>query len=146
MLPGVAITPDEADEIKREIIEKMMDGYGTTFSLAVQQVNKAGRTVIYEWRKADPKFEAAIAAARRIADQNLLDLAENARNNVLKNPKHKDHVKAILHTLDRKGPELDRGYMPTVKNTIDDMRPPKEVGENATMEELQEAMAAWRRK
>lgn len=135
-MEGVKRTVEEVDDLKSRIVMYLEAGYGRTFYGACQSAGLASTSEAYKWRKADPDFEAAIKDARKLGGENALDVAENG---VMKALQSEDH-KMIRWFLDRRGGL--RGYIPKLLNTITDTRP--KLAEDATPEQLQEAMAELR--
>jgi hypothetical protein len=110
-MQGVAYSPDETNEIKRNILKTFFEGQNVTFTAACLKVGLS-RTVAYEWRDADPEFDAAIAKAQRMSVNNALDLAENK----LMKKIHEEDRKSIFFFLERRGGE--RGYNPKVTTEL----------------------------
>lgn len=135
-MQGVARSPEELENLKSEIVSYLEGGYGRTFFGACQAAGLKSTAEAYSWRKEDPDFELAIKAARFLGSENALDVAENG---VMKALQTEDH-KMIRWFLDRRGGL--RGYVPKLLSTITDTRP--KIAENASPEEIQEAMAELR--
>ena len=80
---GIPISADEADKLKVEIVSILAEGTGRTFTEACERAGVA-RSVVYEWRDADPAFDEQVTAAMRRSMSNLVDLAENSAAHLIK--------------------------------------------------------------
>lgn len=136
MMSGIPRTPEEISEIKQKIVDYLANRMNSTFMGACQSVGWKSTSEGYEWRNEDPAFDKAVIAARQSSHENMLDIAENNTVDLLtrKDPK------TTRWFLDRKG--KTRGYIPKIESTIDDKRP--KIADDATPEQLQEAMATLR--
>lgn len=135
-MQGVELTSDEIAAAKARILQHLRDGYGRTFYGGCQLAAVSTQTA-YIWKREDEDFAKAVDEARRIGQENALDLAENGIMKLLK----LEDQKTLRWFLDRKG--KTRGYIPKLETTLDDRRTPK-IAEDATEEQLADAMAALR--
>lgn len=97
-MQGVEIERDERDQICSEIVAAMKEGYGTTFSGAVQKINRVSRAEAYRWMAEDEEFSNAIKEARNVSNSNLVDLAQSNAVTALKNSDPK-MTRFVLETL-----------------------------------------------
>ena len=104
MTSGVAYTPEETENLKKEILEYFLNTPGGTFANACKKV-KLPFSTAYEWRKADPEFEKSVMEARKVADSLGGDVAETALMNAI----IKNNMTGIIFYLKTK--HKDRGYV-----------------------------------
>lgn len=103
-MQGVAFTPEETERFKKEIIEFLGESIHGTFSAACHKLG-VSKTVGYEWRQADSKFDKAISQARSSARESGLDLAEGKLLSAINN----GELTAILFYLKTQGKH--RGFV-----------------------------------
>lgn len=104
MTQGIAYTPEETEQYKKQIVEYLAESIHGTFSAACHKYG-VSKTIGYEWRTADPEFNKSVDAARHSAKQSGLDMAEGK---LMKKINDEDTT-SILFYLKTQG--KDRGYI-----------------------------------
>lgn len=104
MTSGIAFTPEEMEQLKKQILSIMIDGTHVPFMAACKGCG-VSKSVAYEWRTADPEFDKAVGAAQRWTKETGLDFAET----VLMKKIRKEETAALLFYLKTQGKE--RGYI-----------------------------------
>lgn len=87
---------------KKQIIKALKEAKGV-ITVAAESLD-CSRQAIYKRMKKDDD----IAQARDDAREGMIDTAENALHDLITDPDHKDHYKAIRYYLSTQG--KDRGY------------------------------------
>lgn len=96
---------------KKQIIQALKDAKGI-ITVAAKSLD-CSRQAIYKRMKKDED----IAEARDQAREGMIDTAENALHNLVTDPDHKDHYKAVRYYLTTQG--RNRGYGDQLDVTTD---------------------------
>ena len=104
MTSGVIPTDQEYENTKARVLDYFARTPGGTFAAACKSVGLSHSTA-YDWRKADPAFDAAVVTARKLADDIGGDFAEGKLMEAINN----NELTGIIFYLKTK--HKHRGYV-----------------------------------
>lgn len=104
MTSGVSYTTEEMEAVKKKVLEYLLKTAGGTFAAACKYANVPFSTA-YDMRKADPKWNEDVIAARNAADDLGGDFAESKLMEAINN----NELTGIIFYLKTK--HKHRGYI-----------------------------------